>query len=698
MTDRPTPDYLLELNDAQYKVACHLDGPCLVVAGAGSGKTRSVVARVQCLIDWYGVHPNDILCITFTRKAAAEMRERIVRALDEDQGKDIQVRTFHSTGVKLCRSYSHLMGLNERISIWDEKAAVRQMKLAMNEVAEEAGVEGSAMRSRCYTTSMLHDLLDEWKQTGKPLDKAFWDQLDTGNLTENMRGSPGGRKMHTSLSERISNQAHKKGLEGSLDDLLRLHLREMKESIKRYEKTKQLVGAVDLTDLIWLPVVHSADPMGELLDALGERWKYVIVDEYQDTNDLQEKFIKNLVHKHRNLMVVGDDDQAIYGWRGSNVKLITTFSDRWDSSVIRLGENYRCRAEIVDCAAASIVHNKDRVSKDLWGERGYGGTVASKPYYRQDDEVRDVAKQIKAEIDSGCSPKDIAVLARRRRWVSMMHNELVNLGVPSDAVGVKAWYQRDDVRLLLSFVRSVSNRCDIDAAQQVLASWPSVGATTIQKWYGAIKHGDDVYDGPLKGLLSLPRHGRKTKKGQSIERLVQLVREATDQLKTGGNVYDLLVMVCSEMGIFNQIKDLKEGNIKANAEADYRSEGIKLLLGAAREVSTDGFDAVNDLSDEVSTLISAQAIGSDAVTVSTIHSAKGLEWEQVFVIGCADGILPSGDNIEEERRLFYVAATRARESLTMTHSVNIRGIDGKSQPTCRSQFVDEAMMAVVEEF
>jgi DNA helicase-2/ATP-dependent DNA helicase PcrA len=422
------------------------------------------------------------------------------------------------------------------------------------------------------------------------------------------------------------------------------------------------------------------------------------VDEYQDTNDLQEKFIKNLVHKHNNLMVVGDDDQAIYGWRGSNVKLITTFSDRWDSDVIRLGHNYRCRAEIVECAAASITHNEDRVTKDLWGARGYGGTVESRGFYWQDDEVRGIAAQIKDQIDSGCSPRDVAVLARRRRWVSMMHNELINLGVPSDAVGVKAWYERDDVRLLLSFIRSVTNRSDIDAAQQVLASWPSIGAGTIQKWYGAIKHGDDVYDGPLKGLLSLPRHGRKTKKGQSIERLVQLVSAATDHLMMGCSVYDLLVMLHARMGISGEVKALKDGNIKDNAEAEYRSEGIKLLLGAAIEISTNGFDAVNDLSDEVSTLISAQSIGSDAVTVSTIHSAKGLEWEKVFVIGCSHGILPSGDNIEEERRLFYVAATRARENLTITHSINVRGIDGKTHATRRSLFVDEAMVAVVEEF
>ena len=694
MTDRPTPDYLLELNEEQFKVAVHLDGPCLVVAGAGSGKTRSVVARVQCLIDWYGVNPNDILCITFTRKAAAEMRERITRALDEDQGKDIQVRTFHSTGVKLCRSYSHLMGLNERISIWDEKAAMRQMKLAMNEVAQEAGVEGTASRSRCYTASMLHELLDKWKQKGEPMDEAFWRQLDTGDLIESMKGSPGGRKMHTSLSERIHDQAGKKGLDGSHDDLLRLHLREMKESIKRYEKTKQLVGVADLTDLIWLPVVHSTDPMGELSGALGGRWKYVIVDEYQDTNDLQEKFITALAQSHRNLMVVGDDDQAIYGWRGSNVELITSFADRWGSDVVRLGQNYRCRPKIVEWASASIHNNKSRVDKHLWSERDDDGVVLQRGFTWQGDEVEAICADISKQIDNGCNPRDIAVLARRRRWVSMVHTELVGLGVAADAVGVKAWYERDDVRLLLSFLRSVANRRDLDAAQQVLGSWPKVGAVTIQKWYGGISHGDDVYGEPLTDLLSLPKHGRRTVKGQSILKLIQLVGRAREHLEADGTVHDLLTILYRSLGIAKQIEKLKEGKIKESEEASYRQEGITQLLEAAKAVKSVGLDAINDLADEVSTLISAQTVAKEAVTVSTIHSAKGLEWEHVYVVGCANQILPSGDNIEEERRLFYVAATRARENLTMSYSIMIRGFDGKRIPTERSMFIEEAMTAV----
>ncbi len=693
MTDRPTPDYLLELNEDQFNVAVHLDGPCLVVAGAGSGKTRSVVARVQCLIDWYGVNPNDILCITFTRKAAAEMRERITRALDEDQGKDIQVRTFHSTGVKLCRSYSHLMGMRERVSIWDEKAAMRQMKLAMSEVAQEAGVEGSASRSRCYTAPMLHDLLDAWKQKGEPLDEAFWRQIGTGDLIENVNLSPGGTTLRA-LSERIYNQADKKGLRGNHEDLLRLHLREMKESIKRYETTKQLVGAVDLTDLIWLPVVHSGDPMGELSDALGQRWKYVIVDEYQDTNDLQEKFITALSSHHRNLMVVGDDDQAIYGWRGSNVKLITSFAGRWGSDVIRLGQNYRCRPKIVEWASASICNNQSRVDKYLWSEREDEGSVMSRGFTWQDDEVRAICADIRKQIEDGCNPKDIAVLARRRRWVSMAHTELVNLGVAADAVGVKAWYERDDVQLLLSFLRSMANRRDLDAAQQVLAGWPSIGAVTIQKWYANISHGDDVYGEPLTGLLGLPRHGSTTRKGQSITRLIRLVGQASDHLEAGGTVCDLLGVLIDKLGIASQIKKLREGKIKEGAEAEYRQEGITQLLEAARAVETVGVDAINDLADEVSTLISAQTVAREAVTVSTIHSAKGLEWEHVYVIGCANQILPSGDNIEEERRLFYVAATRARENLTMSYSIMIRGVDGKPVTTERSMFIEEAMTAV----
>ena len=690
---KPTP-YLDGLNPDQFEVAVHLDQPCLVVAGAGSGKTRSVVARVQCLIDWYNINPNDILCITFTRKAAAEMRERIGKALTEEQAKDIQVRTFHSTGVRLCRSFSHLMGLRDRISVWDERAAKRQMKLAVEEILQEKGIEVPLQKARAYTVPMLLELLDKWKQRGEDLTDTFWRLLETEGIVENMKQShKGGSKTVSDVRDRIANKADKMGLDGGLEDNLAVHLKEMTAAIRRYEQTKRLVGAVDLSDLIWLPVVKSKTNFS-LRDALAGRWKYVIVDEYQDTNDLQEMFIETLVCDHNNLMVVGDDDQAIYGWRGSNVELITSFERRWGSRVIRLGQNYRSRPVIVDCAAASIGENQNRVAKHLWSEREPGGSVTTVGHIWQSDEIASVGRKIQAQVEAGVNPKNIAVLARRRTWVSMMHSKLINLKIPTEAVGVKAWYELEDVQLMMAFLRGLANRRDIDAAQQVLASWPCIGAQTIKQWYAAIENGDNVYDRPLRHMLAMPRHGPQTKKGKSILALIELMAETHDTLMKGAGVGQVVKDLLVKAGITKEIQKLREGNINQNAEAEYRSEGIQRLIEATDAVSSVGFDAITDLSDEITTLISAQSTSKEAVTVSTIHSAKGLEWDHVYVIGCSQGIMPSGDNIEEERRLFYVASTRARENLEYSYSTMIRGRDGKMETTNKSTFIDEAMIAV----
>lgn len=678
--------HLTGLNDDQRKVALHVQRPCVVIAGAGSGKTKSVVSRIQNLIRVERVHPGDILAITFTRKAANEMRERAMGALNEDEGLGLQIRTFHSVGVQICRSNARILELKERFSIWDEDAAKRQAKVAVQEVLEDSG---DPDRKRSYTPGMLLDVLGSWKERGLELDIEFWMQLDGGDGAAKSFGLSTVKTMQEKISEAMPYSSTKGEIQGRLEE----ELDELKRAIRRYENLKRVVGALDLTDLIWVPVTRARkDP--RVAKALGDRWAYIIVDEYQDTNDLQEELIALLGGERRNVMVVGDDDQSIYGWRGSNVSLITGFTKRWSgSSMIRLGQNYRCRPEIVMAADAAIQNNENRVEKRLWSERPSGGSVRIFSTPAPWDESSLICKEIKKKIGEGVSPSDIAVLSRLRLGVSIIAAELSKMEIPCEAVGVKPWYKQQDVENVLSHLRYQSNPEDLDAAQQILTSWPGIGATTIKNWQDITRHGDQMLDAPLASLLLLPRHGEKTKKGQDIKRLRELhidLRQEIEQMQCGQICKKILDCV----GISGEIlEDLGSGVTRKADEARKRKDAVDQLLDCANRSGKSGHEGLAEMMDNISTLISVQDAAVERVTVSTVHSAKGLEWGHVFVMGLNQGVFPSGSNLEEERRLFYVAATRARDNLTLTYSLRIRNHYGELMPSEASMFIHEAEAA-----
>ena len=686
------PNEALEgLNPDQVKVARHVDGPCVVIAGAGSGKTKSIVARVRRLIRVHQVNPNNILAITFTRKAAGEMRERIQGALSGEEGRGLQVRTFHSVGVRICRSNAALLGLRDRFSVWDEKAAKRQMKQAIAEVIEGKGTE----TPRVYSAQMALEFLFGWKEEGKEIDDSFWSQLlgGEGALAGRYSASfPGAGEAVQAIREKAVNAYHERRMDtpGGAEDLLQIQLEEMAQAIQSYEGLKRLIGALDLADLIWLPVVRSRQN-DRLRSALSSRWRYVIVDEYQDTNQLQEELVHLLGGVRRNVMVVGDDDQSIYGWRGSDVKLITRFEARWQAAIIRLGQNYRCRPEIVEAAAASIRWNGERVRKRLWSERESGGRVQGIQAVSPWDETDTVVRRVRAKADAGVPLAEIAVLSRRRMAVSTTAAALTKAGIANEAVGVQPWYEQDDVSTVLTLLRYQANPADIDAAKEILARWQGVGATSIEAWLKQVDGKGPALDEPVTKLMKLPRHGASTQKGKQLLALQGLLADIR-VLCERGDLIGAVREVLSRTGIGPEVEEaLRSGKHQEAREAQYRKNAIDALMGCAQAAKSTGLDAVSEMMDEISTLISTQQGSRQKVSVMTIHASKGLEFGHVIITGCNEGVMPAGDNLEEERRLFYVACTRAKDDLTLTWSLRVMSGKGELIPSRVSQFVEEAM-------
>jgi len=670
--------HLEGLNPNQHEVAIHVNGPCVVIAGAGSGKTKSVIARIQNLIRVERVNPNEILAITFTRKAAHEMRERAVKALGSEEAKGLQIRTFHSVGVRICRANAEFIGIRQRFSLWDDEASKRQMKVCSQEVYEEK----NNTRKRSYTTKMCIDTLGQWKEEGKELDDQFWGMFKEKDIKRVW--------IEAGCADQV------KAMQDKDPDGLEEDLREMSEVIERYEDLKRVSNALDLSDLIWLPVIKARKDE-RIQKALAQRWSHIIVDEYQDTNDIQEELISRLGAETRNVMVVGDDDQSIYGWRGSNVNLITQFTKRWTGSkMIKLGQNYRCRPEIVESARASIKNNKNRVEKDLWSEREKGGSVRTHASMSPWDECAYIVRSVSAKIQSGVKPSEIAILSRRRMGVSNIAAEMLKAKIAHEAVGVREWYRQTDVGIILSHLRYQQNPTDMDAAQEIMSNWPSLGAQTIKAWFGEVQpgSGEPLLDKPLEKVLFLPRSGIKTKKGQSIDLLRQMHMNLTKNIESM-SAKEICQEIAKKTGILQEIAEGIKDDKNKSSESEKRMNAINTLMECAEKSKENGVIGIQEMMDEISTLISMQETATDRVSISTIHAAKGLEWEHVIVMGMNQEMFPTGDNIEEERRLFYVACTRAKENLILTWSIRIMGQNGELQMGTKSMFLEESEKAEV---
>ncbi len=642
------------LNPAQLDAVTHHSGPLLVVAGAGSGKTRVLTRRVAHLIADRGVSPFGILAITFTNKAAAEMKERVA-ALVGPVAHRMWVSTFHSACVRLLRRDAELIGYPSRFSIYDQ---------------------GDASRLAGY---VVRDL-----------------GMDAKRFP--------GRAVHAAISA-----AKNEGL-GASDYLERAtgpYERRIGEVFVEYQQRLQRSGAMDFDDLLCNAVRLLRSEPG-VLEGHRQRFQHVLVDEYQDTNRVQNELVMLLAEEHRNLCVVGDSDQSIYRFRGADITNILDFERAFpDATVVVLDQNYRSTQTILDAANAVITLNAGRQPKHLWTDAGAGDPVTR---YRADDEV-DEARWVVGRIASlrargGHSWSDLAVFYRTNAQSRALEEQLVRRGIPYRVVGGTRFYERREVRDAMAYLRLAANPADEVAAKRVLnVPRRGVGDTSVRR-VDAWAESQGV--GFLDALRCCGEAGVSGRAVGGIDAFLELVDDLAARLDDGPAA--VLEAALEGSGYLDELR------AEHSVEADGRLENLAELVGVAGEfedvdafleqvglVSDTDDLPVGDLSDGHMP-DGEQPGGTDdgQVVLMTLHAAKGLEYPVVFIVGMEDGVFPhlrslgDPDQLEEERRLAYVGITRARRRLHLSHAW-CRMLHGQTQYNPPSRFLEEIPADLVRE-
>ncbi len=629
------------LNKEQYEAVCHYEGPLLILAGAGSGKTRVLTHRIAWLIEEKKVNPWNIMAITFTNKAAGEMRERVDRLAGEGGGR-VWVATFHSTCVRILRRFIEQIGYGKNFTVYDGD----DQKSLMKEICRQLKIDTKKYKERMFL-SLISAAKNEMVT---PEDFLKWDQ-----------GIPQNEK---EMTARV---------------------------YKEYQKQLAKNNALDFDDLLCRTVeLFRCCP--EALSFYQERFRFIMVDEYQDTNMVQFEFVSLLASKYRNLCVVGDDDQSIYKFRGANIGNILDFEQVFpDAKVIRLEQNYRSTQNILSAANAVISRNKGRKKKTLWTENGDGCKVNFREFLNAYEEAEYISGMITAMVRRGeCRYGDCAVLYRTNAQSRLFEEKFLLADIPYRIIGGINFYARREIKDLLAYMKTVDNGQD-DLAVRRIINVPKrgIGAATISRVQEyALSQGISFYDA-LRRVKEIPGTGRSAAKIESFVTLIQTLRSKQEFY----SVKELLEDIAEQTGY---IKDLEA---EGTDEAKERIENITELVSkassydeTAEEPSLSGF--LEDIA-LVADIDSVQE-GEDRVLLMTLHSAKGLEFPQVFMAGMEDGLFPGYPSIisddptdlEEERRLCYVGITRAMKRLTMT-SARMRMVRGETQFHTVSRFVQD---------
>lgn len=622
---------LLEgLNKEQRDAVVVTEGPVLVLAGAGSGKTKALTHRLAYLLREKHVSPFQILAVTFTNKAAGEMAERVASLLVGEKDKAVLrlpwLGTFHSVGVKLLRRDGHMIGLDPNFTIYDSDDQL------------------SLVRSICTTLGIS--------------SKQYSPQA--------IRSYISGAKNELMTASEYARFAH-----GYFQTLVL-------EVYRKYERALQEAQAVDFDDLIVLPVrLFQESP--ETLAKYQDLWRYIMIDEYQDTNKAQYEFVRLLASKYRNIFVVGDDSQSIYGWRGANFRNILDFEkDYPDAVVIKLEQNYRSTQIILDASNAVIERNTQRISKKLWTEKHEGAPIAI--YHAEDG--RDEAEFIMTELSSlrrqGYKLGDCAILYRTNAQSRSLEEVCMQYALPYRLVGAVRFYERKEVKDILAYLRFIQNPRDEVSLERLLAAPPrGIGDKSLVSLKQAL-YGDVA-------LESLPP--RITKAWTPLAALFEEWR----RVKGDVTVPELIDRVIKQSGYERFLLD-------GTPEGEMRYENVKELKSVA------------SLTEDLATFLSEVTLVSDvdsyspsedALTLMTLHSAKGLEFPVVFIVGMEEGIFPGMRSmmdpleLEEERRLCYVGITRAKDRLYCTHAAT-RLLYGALQANLPSRFIHEIPEHLVE--
>ena len=624
----------LKLNPAQNEAVTHGNGPLLVVAGAGSGKTRVLTSRIAHLINEKGISPFEILAITFTNKAAEEMRHRVVELVGSVAHK-MWVSTFHSACVRILRQSSDEIGFSPNFTIYDQGDAAR----LMGHVIKDLNFDLKRFPPRALL-SKISSLKNEGINPN--------DYLDS---TENP------------YDQKVS------------------------EIFVEYQLRLKRASAMDFDDLL-LNTVIIFRKNKLILEQWQNRFKHVLVDEYQDTNLIQNELVSLLAADHRNICVVGDSDQSIYQFRGADVRNILNFEKVFpDATVIVLDQNYRSTQTILDAANEVISRNSGRQPKDLWTEEGSGESIVMYQASNEDDEAKWVAEKIISYKRAGYSElSDVAIFYRTNAQSRAIEEQLNRLGMAYRVVGGTRFYDRREVRDALAYLRLAVNPLDEVALRRVLnVPKRGVGDTSLGKvedW--ADKNQVDFFP----ALFEASKAGVSGKALKGIESFLNLLEESQSRLDLGPA--DVIEFSLEKSGYISALEE------ERTIEAEGRLENLSELVGAASEFSdiSEFLERVGLVADTDEIPNESSDFGDGEVLLMTLHAAKGLEFPVVFLLGMEEGIFPhvralgDPDQMEEERRLAYVGITRARKILHLCYAWS-RMLHGQTQYNPPSRFLDD---------
>ena len=629
----------VSLNPEQQEAVLHTEGPLLILAGAGSGKTRVLTHRAAYLIE-QGVNPWNILAITFTNKAAGAMRERVNQIVGMGS-ESVWVSTFHSTCVRILRRFIDRLGFDTSFSIYDTD----DQKSVMKEVCKKLEIDTKVIKERSLLAAISH-AKDELISPAEM-------ELDAGADYYKQRTSA---------------------------------------VYKEYQAQLRRNNALDFDDLI-MKTVELFQNCPEVLDNYQERFRYIMVDEYQDTNTAQFRLVSLLASKYRNLCVVGDDDQSIYKFRGANIGNILNFEKVFpDTKVIKLEQNYRSTGNILNAANDVIHNNAGRRDKRLWTENEDGAPVHFRQFQNGYEEAEYIIGNIRSHVEKGeAQYRDHAILYRTNAQSRMFEEKLVHANIPYKLIGGVNFYARKEIKDLLAYLKTIENGQDELAVRRIInVPKRGIGATTLSRVgdYAAAE-GISFYDA-LLNAEQIPGIGRGSAKVLPFTVLIQTLRARQEH----GSVSELLEAVIEETGY------VKELELEDTEEARARIENIDELISKVRDYDDNAEEpSLSGFLEEVALVADIDNLDEESnhVVLMTLHSAKGLEFPYVYMAGMEEGLFPSymsimADNpreeIEEERRLCYVGITRAKKELTLT-AAKQRMIRGEIQYNKVSRFVRE---------
>lgn len=623
------------LNEQQKEAVLHTEGPLLILAGAGSGKTRVLTHRIAYLIEEQGVNPWNILAITFTNKAAGEMRERVDKLVGFG-AESIWVSTFHSTCVRILRRHIDLLGYDNNFTIYDSD----DQKTLMKDVCKLLQIDTKIFKERALLGTISH-----------------------------------------AKDELITPEEFRIRAEGDFSQ------KKIAEVYEEYEKQLRANNALDFDDLL-VKTVQLFQTQADVLEYYQERFRYIMVDEYQDTNTVQFKLVSLLAAKYRNICVVGDDDQSIYRFRGANIRNILSFEETFPGAkVIKLEQNYRSTKMILDSANEVIRNNTGRKDKTLWTEN----EVGERPVFREFSSSFEEAEWIVRDIVKRGGPwKDYAILYRTNAQSRIFEEKCVAYNLPYRLVGGVNFYQRKEIKDVLCYLKTIANGRD-DLAVQRIINVPKrgIGAMSVARVNMFAMENDMSFYEALERAQAVPGIGKAALK---IGVFTDQISEFRKMLKEETPIKDVIEAILDKTGYRDELKE--EGEV----EAESRMENIEELINkavsyweSAEEPSLSAFLEEVALVADIDSMDESE----DRIILMTLHSAKGLEFPYVYLAGMEDGLFPSmmslmegPEALEEERRLCYVGITRAEKRLTLT-AAKSRMIKGQVQPERTSRFIDE---------